>query len=177
VPYLLSCEGVADVHSSAAAGCAHSLFIDRDGQLLRCGDDLEGDTTPRAFPSLGITRFQAVSSSNWVRLSLALSEQGVVYLWGSLREGIPDADEDSDASPSNEEEPQPSQPQIGSGLHAVTVRGIAAGAHHCAVATADGALYTWALSEDDWRPRGLGYENNEEQFTTLTPRCVRGELN
>jgi regulator of chromosome condensation len=154
VPFLLSRDGVADVHSSAAAGCAHNLFIDRDGRLLRCGDDPDDDSTPRVFSSLRNVRFRSVSSNKWFTLSLALSEEGKVYSWGSFRE-------EASAWRVHDPDVLAQEPQIVTSLNAISVRGISAGAHHCAAHTAEGALYTWAYWDDSqaasaWWKRSAG---------------------
>jgi alpha-tubulin suppressor-like RCC1 family protein len=166
VHYLLRRDSLAAGQLSAAAGAYHSVFIDCDGRLLQCGQDPDGDSTLRVFPSLRDVHFQSVSSSNYV--SLALSEGGDVYSWGPYSFG-PGAEE-AYVWDINQE------PQIVPGLHAICVRAIAAGAWHSAALTAEGALYTWSSWEGGLIPDGLGYEVDEDDFTVLTPRRVQGAL-
>lgn len=152
---------------------AHSLFIDRDGRLLRCGDDPDGDCTPRVFSSLGDVRFLSVSCNKWFSLGLVLSEEGVVYsldlsdVDSSDVESLSHVDESDVSSIANQEL------QIVPGLGAINVRGIAAGAYHCAALTADGALYTWAYWDAGPLPLGLGYEIDADHFSALTPRLPK----
>jgi hypothetical protein len=166
---------LADGNSSAAAGCDHSVFIDRDGQLLHYGGEGEWvDPTPRLFATVRDVRFQSVSCSNWV--SMALSEDGDVYSWAQA-----DNDPFAEDTEGGEDWAINGEPEIVQGLHTVSVRRIAAGSLHCAAATDDGALYTWSSWAHGFNTICLGYEIGFEgsgfaDYTTMTLKRVRGAL-
>jgi alpha-tubulin suppressor-like RCC1 family protein len=164
VPFLLRRGGLAEGQRSAAAGCDHSVVIDSDGRLLRCGGDPDGETTPRLFPTVHDVHFHSVSSSNWV--SLALSEAGDVYSWGQAR-NAPYEDEDWAMH---------ADPKIVPFPHAISVRGISVGGYHCAALTVDGALFTWSCWVGGCVPFGLGDEVDRSQFNAMSPRRVQGAL-
>jgi hypothetical protein len=142
VSFLLHRASLTDVHSSAAAGSDHSVFVDFDGRLLQ--KDLKRDSAPQIFPSVRDVHSRRVCSSSWV--SLALSEEGKVCSWGEAGHS-PEGDYPWAIN---------QDPLTVPGLHAISVREIAAGAWHSAALTTEGALYTWSSWVGGPVPNGLG---------------------
>jgi hypothetical protein len=154
VPFLLRRDGLVGKHSSAALSFYRSVFIDSDGRLLQY---IEGGCPTLRFVSTRDVQFHAVSSSDFI--SLSLSEDGDVYSWGLADDSRVD-----------------DSPQIVPGLQAMRVSKIATGDQHCAALTDDGALYTWSGWEKGPAPKGLGYEIEEDHFAAMTPRRVQVAL-
>jgi hypothetical protein len=173
VPFLLRRDGVAAEQLSAAAGLYSSVFIDCDGRLLQSSVDAKSGSTRTPVSSLRDIAFQSVASSDWV--SLALSEDRQVYVWGPAGDGPI-----GDGYIWYIEQ----EPQIVPGLQAINVSMISSGAWHSAALTADGALHTWSSWEYGIAPYGLGYEIDEDctdedeslHFAHMSPKRVQGAL-
>ena len=152
-----------------AAGCCHTLLIDADRQLLSCGG---GDTEvpwpvighgahveilerPTPIPSLQGVRITTVAASKC--MSLAVTEAGQLFSWGTGYLGHGEASED--------EAEVRYVPTLIAELSAVPVCRVAAGEDHVLAVTTTGALYSWGVGVGG----RLGHGDEEEQ---LLPRKV-----
>jgi len=175
-----------------AAGLWHSIFVDKGGRLLTCGQDsvdsapiLGHAVDPAADPnvpremgsptpvsSMQDRRIVSVATSN--AYCLALGDEGEVYSWGEGACGaLGHGDVDARAVPSRIESLSRIE-RIAVGFNAVS-----------AAVDENGRLFTWGREsfeeeeedsdgeQTDIRvPSGLGYELDTETDCQLTPRRV-----
>jgi len=171
-----------------AVGDQHSVFVDREGRLLTCGYEQEGQLLlgqaapqgvnpdanptvlradirgdiryPTPVPSVQDKRFVSVAAS--ARHCLAISAEGEVYLWGKGGHGeLGHAEEGARALPN----------RIDTLNH---VESIAAGPGYTSAAIdRNGNLYTWGAALDrQAQETGLGYEVEPGTVTQPTPKRV-----
>jgi hypothetical protein len=162
----------------AAAGAPHSLFIDANRALLTCGfEDMPGALglprdqgagdgartvlAPTLVPSMAGSPIRHVVAG--YDTSLAVSEAGRVYMWGPALSGRLESDAEDRVVPTLIEE-----------LCDHRVRQVAAGYHHCAAVTEEGALFMWwnARGEDEW----MEMEEEEEPQLGLLHGAPIGNL-
>jgi len=169
----------------------HSIFMDKAGRLLTCGDNsgmtpllghaVDPDADPNAWkkivppmpmPSMQDRRIISVASCDWH--CLALSANGEVYSWGGGEFGaLGHGDHDARVVPSRIESLS-------------RIEHIAAGSNWTSAAVdGDGRLFTWGRAgfdsaeededgeiEEYKRPSGLGYELDTEDDYQETPKRV-----
>jgi hypothetical protein len=111
-----------------AAGRHHSLLIDGNGQLLRCG---ASDSPPSPISALAGVRVRSVVADSWH--SVAVSCDGHVYSWGSSSHG----------ELGHGDTEHLLQPTLVAGLAGVRVRSVAIGPEHGLAVTEAGAVYSW----------------------------------
>ena len=156
-----------------AVGFAESVFVDKAGRLLVCGDPIGNPIEPPTpMPSMQDQRMVSVASKGYH--FLALGVEGEVYAWGDGEYGsLGHGDEGYGEMPSRIESLS-------------RIERIAVGPNLTSAAVdEDGRLFTWGRAsffeeqendfgevEDFEGPTGLGYELDVETEYQPTPRRV-----
>jgi alpha-tubulin suppressor-like RCC1 family protein len=150
VPALLHREwrGSLQVGTVTAGDSPHSLFVNANGALLVCGfehgpgtlglprdqdEDHQFRTVlvPRPVPSMAGTRIRQVVA--YCHCSLAVSEEGHVYMWGEGESNTEDR----------------LVPTLIQELSHHRVRQVDIHSHVCAAVTEEGLLFTWATAASE----------------------------
>jgi alpha-tubulin suppressor-like RCC1 family protein len=170
VPFLLQREWRSGIElRTVATGRNRSFFVDANGALLVCGEQLAGvvgllglpggtsqtyleAVVPTPVPFVAGVRIRAVAC--WEGCNLAVGESGQVFEWGRQ---VITGDEPIEWS-----KWQPPVPTVIEALRNHRVRQVVAGEFHCAALTEDKALFTWQTSRDEHYGAGepvpeLGY--------------------
>ena len=127
--------------SMAACGARHSIFLTTNLQVYVCGDNSMGqlgvgDREPRRIPRL-LPRLQqesVIQVACGKFHSLALTQESVVYAWGSNEQGqLGTENRDNSCVCPN--------PVVS--LHSLFIAQITAGASHSFTLTSSGSLFSW----------------------------------
>ena len=146
---------------SVALGRKHSLFLTEEKMLLVCGNGQYGQLglgaieDARLTPVLiqGLHSIKQVAAGDYH--SMALSEDGMLYTWGSGSWGKLGLSFDGNVA----------APRLVSALTSSGVNFVAAGGHHSACITTSGDVWTWGKGF-----RGqLGHKTVQEEYS---PRLV-----
>ena len=144
---------------TVAAGWDHSLALTRDGSVYawgsrshgQVGDGVRKTGSPLASPVeiSGLPKIRAIAAGG--HHSLALSEDGTVYAWGSNWNG-----QLGNGKIGKNTHSAVSRPVISPGGDGVLkgARGIAAGGHHSVAVTADGQVFAWGYNGTGQIPAG-----------------------
>ncbi|KAL8617882.1 hypothetical protein ACOMHN_016538 [Nucella lapillus] len=148
----------------AACGRSHTLIATESGRLYACGANGEGQLGVVGVRESRVpVHIASVRPASWTKLaagcehSMALSEEGQVWVWGSNGEGQLGLEGRREAG-------VPIPLDIGQ-----PVTCIAAGYYHSALVTESGELWTWG--EQDGGKLGLGSGDNSK--SSRVPQHVR----
>eukprot|EP00004_Rigifila_ramosa_P002656 TRINITY_DN12746_c0_g1_i1.p1 TRINITY_DN12746_c0_g1~~TRINITY_DN12746_c0_g1_i1.p1 ORF type:complete len:1102 (-),score=245.80 TRINITY_DN12746_c0_g1_i1:32-3277(-) len=150
---------------SAACGAEHTLFVTADGAVLALGgnetgqlglnDDVLERSVPR--PIKGLSAIAVLQVSCGSHHSLALTDTGEVYAFGSNRFGQLGL---GDTQPRN-------QPQLVQKLTSTLIQHIACGESHSTAISASGAVWAWGSSK-----HGQCGLSSSDALVFTTPRAV-----
>ncbi|GBG70272.1 hypothetical protein CBR_g6400 [Chara braunii] len=160
--------------TQVAAGKAFSLAVTEDGRVWSWGCNVKGelglgDTVARLLPEmvegkLAEETVEAVSAG--FEHVVALTKQGVLYVWGSNDRGQLGTGEDAayHMVPT----------QIGGSVFGIKFAHIAAGLKHCIVASKSGEVYAWGAN--DFGQLGLGDVEDRKNPAAILSKFTRSRI-
>lgn len=155
-----------------AAGLSFTVFLTRQGHVYTCGTNAQGQLghgdnldrpTPKLVESLASVG-SVVQISAGPSYALAVTEEGIVYSWGSGTNFCLGHGEQH-----NELQPRPIQSFRRRGIHVVHV---SAGDEHVVALDSSGYVYTWGKGYCG----ALGHGDEIDKTTPIPLTCLKGHL-
>ncbi|XP_058054803.1 probable E3 ubiquitin-protein ligase HERC4 [Anopheles bellator] len=150
--------------AQAACGASHTLLLVSEGKLYSCGNNDHGqlghdvESLPNKRPQrlTSLENYIITHACCGIAHSLALTNWGQIYSWGSNAMGQLGQDVDVTRQPS---------PRLIRSIAAKQVVQIASGQYHCLALTNNGELYAWGSNA--YGQLGIGTTNEKVATPTL----------
>ncbi|XP_052871929.1 probable E3 ubiquitin-protein ligase HERC4 isoform X2 [Anopheles cruzii] len=150
--------------AQAACGASHTLLLVSEGKLYSCGNNDHGqlghdvESLPNKRPQrlTSLENYIITNACCGTAHSLALTNWGQIYSWGSNAVGQLGQDVDVTRQPS---------PRLIRSIAAKQVVQIASGQYHCLALTNNGELYAWGSNA--YGQLGVGTTNEKVAIPTL----------
>uniref|UniRef100_A0A8W7PDC2 RCC1-like domain-containing protein n=1 Tax=Anopheles coluzzii TaxID=1518534 RepID=A0A8W7PDC2_ANOCL len=154
----------ADEVVRVECGTSHTLFLTKEGKMYACGNNDHGqlghdlDTLPNKRPQrlTSLENYIITCISCGTAHSLALTNWGQVFSWGSNAVGQLGHDADNGRQPT---------PRMIKAIGAKHVVQIASGQYHCLALTNNGELYAWG--SNSYGQLGIGTTSEKVPMPTL----------